>query len=203
VRDVSKKRNDWNAKNDGIARIASGRSEAEEKLLRAIHQTIAKITEDFGGRWHFNTSIAAIMIYVNLLGDYELPIENGFAGIRPLTGWVSPDVTAEAVRTLVLLLAPFAPFVAAELWEQIGETEPLLRQPWPVANAELAKESEIEIPVQINGKLVTVIKLPAGADEEAIKSAALADGKVAARIAGKTVVKTIVIKGRLVNLVVR
>jgi leucyl-tRNA synthetase len=100
-------------------------------------------------------------------------------------------------------LAPFAPFVAAELWEETGERESLLRQPWPKADAELAKESEIEIPVQINGKLVSVITLPAGADEEAMKAAALADEKVAGRIAGKTVVKTIVVKGKLVNLVVK
>jgi leucyl-tRNA synthetase len=107
------------------------------------------------------------------------------------------------LRTLVLLLAPFAPFVAAELWQEIGETEPLLRQRWPVADAELAKESEIEVPVQVNGKLVNVVKLAAGADEEEIKTAALADEKVAARIAGKTVMKTIVVKGKLVNLVVK
>jgi leucyl-tRNA synthetase len=72
-----------------------------------------------------------------------------------------------------------------------------------VADAELAKESEIEVPVQANGKLVTVIKLAADADEEAIKAAALADEKVAARVAGKTIVKTIVVKGKLVNLVVK
>jgi leucyl-tRNA synthetase len=110
---------------------------------------------------------------------------------------------AEVLRTLVLLLAPFAPFVAAELWEQMGEREPLLRQTWPVADAELARESEIEVPVQVNGKLVNVVKLAAGADEDAMKAAALADEKVAARIAGKTIVKTIVVKGKLVNLVVR
>ena len=93
--------------------------------------------------------------------------------------------------------------LGTELWEEIGERDSLLRQPWPKADAELAKESEIEVPVQVNGKLVSVVKLPAGADEEAIKAAALADEKVAARIAGKTVAKTIVVKGKLVNLVVK
>jgi leucyl-tRNA synthetase len=163
-------------------------------LLRTLHQTIAKITEDFSGRWHFNTCIAAIMILVNEMTAAEVKMDAGEI----------PAVTiAEVLRTLVLLLAPFAPFVAAELWEATGETTPLLRQPWPVANAELAKESEIEVPVQVNGKLVNVVKLAAEADEEEIKAAALADEKVAARIAGKTVVKTIVVKGKLVNLVVR
>jgi leucyl-tRNA synthetase len=119
------------------------------------------------------------------------------------SGEISQATIAEVVRTLVLLLAPFAPFVASELWEEIGEREALLRQPWPRADAELARETEIEIPVQVNGKLVTVIKLPAGADEDTIKTAALADEKVAARTTGKTVVKTIVVKGKLVNLVVK
>ena len=163
-------------------------------LLRTLHQTIAKITEDFSGRWHFNTCIAAIMILVNEMTAAEAKMDSGE---------ISTATIAEVIRTLVLLLAPFAPFVAAELWEEIGERESLLRQPWPKADAELARESEIEIPVQINGKLVSVVKLAAGADEEAMKAAALADEKVAGRIAGKTVVKTIVVKGKLVNLVVK
>jgi leucyl-tRNA synthetase len=163
-------------------------------LLRTLHQTIAKITEDFSGRWHFNTCIAAIMILVNEMTAAEAKMDSGE---------ISPATVAEVIPTLVLLLAPFAPFVAAELWEEIGERESLLRQPWPKADAELAKESEIEVPVQVNGKLVNVVKLAAGADEEAIKSAALADEKVAARIMGKTVAKTIVVKGKLVNLVVK
>jgi leucyl-tRNA synthetase len=163
-------------------------------LVRTLHQTIAKITEDFSGRWHFNTCIAAIMILVNEMTAAEAKMDSGE---------ISAVTIAEVVRTLVLLLAPFAPFVSAELWEEIGERDSLLRQAWPKADAELARESEIEVPVQVNGKLVNVVKLAAGADEEAIKAAALADEKVAARIAGKMVVKTIVVKGKLVNLVVK
>ena len=101
------------------------------------------------------------------------------------------------------MLAPFAPFLAAELWTLLGNDSAILRQPWPVADAELAKESEIEIPVQVNGKLVTVVKVAADADEEALKFAANADEKVVVRVEGKTVVKTIVVKGKLVNLVVK
>ena len=180
---------------DEIAPAAvAAQTPAGQALLRTLHQTVAKITEDFSGRWHFNTCIAAIMILVNELQSAEAAMD---------AGDVSPATVAELFPALVLLLAPFAPFVSAELWEQLGGTGVLFRQPWPTANAELAKESEIEVPVQVNGKLVTVVKVPADSDEEALKAAALADEKVAARIAGKTLVKTIVVKGKLVNLVVK
>jgi leucyl-tRNA synthetase len=110
---------------------------------------------------------------------------------------------AEVFRNLTLLLAPFAPFLAAELWEQMGGEGAVFRVAWPVADAELAHEAEVEIPVQINGKLVTVIRVPAGSDEAAIQAAALADAKLAARLEGKTVVKVIVVPGKLVNVVVK
>ena len=177
--------------------------DVDEKLLRSMHQTIAKITEDFDGRWHFNTSIAAIMIYVNLLNSYELQMDNGFAEIRPQMGWVSPEVTEDVFRTLTLLLAPFAPFLAAELWEQLGGEGAVFRTAWPVADPELAREAEIEIPVQVNGKLVHVVTVPAGSDEATIQAAAQADAKVTARMAGKNVVKVIVVPGKLVNIVVK
>jgi leucyl-tRNA synthetase len=176
------------------AKAFAAQTPAGAALLRTLHQTIAKITEDFSGRWHFNTCIAAIMILVNEMTAAEAKMDSGE---------ISTATIAEVVRTLLLMLAPFAPFMAAELWEEIGERESLLRQPWPKASAELARESEIEIPVQVNGKLVNVVTVAADADEETMKAAALADEKVAARIAGKTVVKTIVVKGKLVNLVVK
>jgi len=183
------------AHGDEIASIAfAGQTPAGAKLIRTLHQTIAKITEDFSGRWHFNTCIAAIMILVNEIQANEAAMD---------TGEISPATIAEVFKTLVLLLEPFAPFVAAELWEQMGETGVLFRQPWPVADAELARESEIEIPVQVNGKLVVVVKVAADSDEDAMKSAAMAEEKVVARIEGKTVVKTIVVKGKMVNLVVK
>jgi len=180
---------------DEIAPVEfAGQTPAGEALLRLLHQTIAKITEDFSGRWHFNTCIAAIMILVNEIGAREAAIDAGEISIGTVT---------EVFRTLVLLLAPFAPFVAAELWEQMGYEGVLFRQPWPAVNEELARENEIEIPVQINGKLANVVKVAADADEETLKAAAMSDEKVAARLAGKTVVKTIVVKGKLVNLVVK
>jgi leucyl-tRNA synthetase len=89
------------------------------------------------------------------------------------------------------------------MWEQIGGEGVVFRMAWPVANAELAQEDEIEIPVQVNGKLVSVVKVPAGSDEATVKAAALADEKVKTRIEGKAVVKVIVVPGKLVNLVVK
>jgi leucyl-tRNA synthetase len=118
-------------------------------------------------------------------------------------GEVPPAVIAEVFRGLVLLLAPFAPFIAAEMWEQIGGEGAVFRSPWPVANPDLAREDEIEIPVQMNGKLVTVVKVPAGSDEAKVNAVALADDKVKGRIEGKKVVKVIVVPGKLLNLVVK
>jgi leucyl-tRNA synthetase len=169
-------------------------SDISLKLLRKLHQTIAKITQDFEGRWHFNTCVAAVMELVN---------EVQAADAQLISGEVSPPVIRELLRTLVLLLAPFAPFLAAELWETLGEEGTVLRVPWPVSNPALAKDDEIEIPIQINGKLVTLIRVAVDATAAAIEAAALADEKVKSRIAGKTVVKVIVVPGKAVNLVVK
>ncbi len=167
---------------------------AAQALLRKLHQTIAKITLDFSGRWHFNTCIAAIMELVNAIVAREAEMDSGE---------VPAAVAAEVFRNLTLMLAPFAPFLAAELWEAMGGEGPVFRVAWPAADAELARENEIEIPVQVNGKLVCVVKVPADSDEATIREAALAHEKVAARIAGKTVAKVIVVPGKLVNIVVR
>jgi len=167
---------------------------AGQTLLRKLHQTIAKITQDFSGRWHFNTSIASIMILVNEISAQEAAMD---------AGEVSPQTIKAVFEGLTLLLAPFAPFVAAELWENSGREGAIFRAAWPVADEELAREDEIEIPVQVNGKLVNVIKVPAGSDEETVKAAALEDEKVKGRMEGKTIVKVIVVPGKLVNLVVK
>ncbi len=164
------------------------------KLLRKLHQTVAKVTQDFEGRWHFNTCVAAIMELVN---------EMQAADAQLAAGEVPAPVVRELLRTLVLMLAPFAPFLAAELWEELGEDGAVLRAPWPKSDPGLAKEDEIEIPVQVNGKLVTVVRVAADADGKTIEAAALAEDKVKARIADKTVAKVIVVPGKLVNLVVK
>jgi len=164
------------------------------QLLRKLHQTIAKITLDFEGRWHFNTCIAAIMELVNELQAADAQLA---------AGDVPAPIMLELFRSLILLLAPFAPHLVCELWEALGEQGSVLRAPWPNSDPELAKEDELEIPVQINGKLVTVIKASVDAETKAIESAALADEKIQGRIAGKTVAKIIVVPRKLVNLVVR
>jgi leucyl-tRNA synthetase len=182
------------------ARVGTGASRegamsaSEQALLRRLHQTIAKITQDFDGRWHFNTSISSIMIFVNEVGAHEAAMD---------AGEVSPAVIAEVLRGLIQMLAPFAPFFAAEMWEVIGGEGVVFRTQWPVVDEELAREDEVEIPVQVNGKLVNVVKVPAGSDEAVVKTAALEDAKVVARVEGKSVVKVIVVPGKLVNFVVK
>jgi leucyl-tRNA synthetase len=178
-------------------------NEAERKLLHATHRTIGKITEDFQGRWHFNTSIAELMKFVNLLSFLERAITAGIYGGRSDIGEIAPEITKRVFRDLVLLLAPFAPYLAAELWEQIGGEGELLRARWPKFDEALAREDEVEIPVQINGKLCNVIRVPAGASEDVVRDAALADEKVQAKTAGKKIVKIILVPGKLVNLVVK
>ncbi|HUV68446.1 MAG TPA: leucine--tRNA ligase [Terracidiphilus sp.] len=164
------------------------------KLLRKLHQTIAKITQDFEGRWHFNTCVAAIMELVNDLQAADAQLT---------AGEVAAPAMSELLNSLVLLLAPFAPFLSAELWEELGGEGDVLRAPWPASDAALAKEDELELPVQINGKLVTLVRVAAGADRKTIEEAALGDEKVQSRIAGKTVEKVIVVPGRTCNLVVK
>jgi leucyl-tRNA synthetase len=173
---------------------APAASATTQALLRKLHQTIRKITEDFAGRWHFNTCIAAIMELVNALTAAEPQIG---------AGEVPDAAVAEILRNLTLLLAPFAPYLAFELWEHIGQTDNLLRAPWPKYDEALAQEEQIEIPVQINGKLRSVIQVDANATEEQIRDAALADEKIAAAIAGKEVVRLILVPRKLVNIVVK
>jgi len=165
------------------------------KVQRKLHQTIKRVSTDFQGRWHFNTSIAAIMEFVNELYAFEDRVSSP----------TQPDgaLIASAQRDLVLLLAPFAPYLAHELWEMLGEEGDLLRSAWPKYDPELAKEEEIEVPVQVNGKLRTVVVVPAGSVVDVIRETALADEKVKSAISGKQIVKIIAVPGKLVNIVVR
>ena len=167
---------------------------AATPLLRKLHQTIRKITQDFGGRWHFNTSIAAIMELVNEFTAADAVIANGT---------IPPATVARILDALVLMLAPFAPHLAAELWEQTGHQDAILRQPWPKYDEALAREDELEVPVQINGKLRGLVRVAVDATKEALEAAARADEKVQAALTGKTVVKVVVVPGKLINFVVR
>jgi leucyl-tRNA synthetase len=162
------------------------------QIQRKLHQTIKRVSDDFQGRWHFNTSIAAIMELVNDLYAAE-----------DKTGSIPAGLLAEVQRDLVLLLAPFAPYLANELWEMLGEHGSLLRAPWPKYDPALAKEDEIEIPVQVNGKLRGLIRVSAEALKDVIRDSALADEKIQSVIAGKEVKNIIIVPGRLVNIVVK
>ena len=162
--------------------------EADRKILRKLHQTIRKITEDFESRWHFNTSISSIMELVNDL----------YAEDPRLSG----ATVAEALEKLTLLLGPFAPYLAQEIWEELGHAGPVFRETWPTYDPELAKEDLAEIVVQVNGKLRSHIYLSFGTPEGVLKARALEDPKVRPFIDGKQIVKVIVVPDKLVNIVV-
>ena len=188
-----------NARPDNSSRSVHNGAElspAARQLQRKMHQTVKRVTDDFGGRWHFNTSIAAIMEFVNELYAFEDSVHRG--GPPAPTG-----LMAEVQRKLVLMLAPFAPYLAHELWEVLGEKSNLLREPWPKYDPELAKEEQVEIVLQINGKNRSRITVPADANEEHVRDLALADEKIKAIVEGKQVTKVIIVKGKLVNMVTR
>ena len=179
-------------------------SPAARTLRRKMHQTIKRISDDFAGRWHFNTSIAAVMEFVNELYAAEAldrstgPDRSAGAPAIPLS------MLVDIQRNLVLMLAPFAPYLAHELWTMLGEdASTLLRHPWPKYDPALIKEDEIEYVVQINGKIRGRLTVPADASEDQVKQLALNDEKVKTALEGKQIVKVIVVKGKLVNIVVR
>lgn len=164
-------------------------TDADKKALRKLHQTVRKVTSDFDSRWHFNTSIAAIMELVNELYAQE-------AGL-------SAGVIREILESLVLLLSPFAPFAAEELWRELGREGPVFRCAWPAFDQELAKEEGAEVVVQVNGKLRSKIMVAFGTAKDDLERMALGDEKVKAFLDGKQVVKVIVVPDKLVNLVVK
>jgi leucyl-tRNA synthetase len=188
-------------------------SPADRQIQRKLHQTIKRVSDDFQGRWHFNTCISAIMELVNALYAYEEASGQNSGKVRTPSAAnasddarrakSSPALLAEVQRDLVLLLAPFAPYLAHELWEMLGEKGSLLKAQWPEFDAALAKEDELEIPVQVNGKLRSRIVVEAEAPEEEVVGLALADEKVQAAISGKQIVKKIFVPGKLVNIVVK
>ncbi|MEK7407699.1 MAG: leucine--tRNA ligase [Acidobacteriota bacterium] len=168
---------------------AAGSPDADRKALRKLHQTVRKVTQDLETRWHFNTSIAAVMELMNELHALESEL--------------SGAVLAEASEKVVLLLGPFIPYLTEELWEELGRQGPVFRQPWPTYNPELAREEEAEIVIQVNGKLRGRFLAPFGASREELEQRALAHDKIRSFLAGKQVVKVIVVPDKLVNVVVR
>jgi len=153
----------------------------DEATLRLLHQTIKKVTSDIE-TFGFNTAISAMMIFVNHL-------------IK------QPTRPKSVVKKFVLILAPFAPHIAEELWEKLGHTNTLAYEPWPEYDKELVKEKEIELAVQVNGKIKGRIVVPADSTEEYIKTQALTSAPVRAALAGKKPEKIIVVKPRIVSIV--
>jgi leucyl-tRNA synthetase len=172
----------------------AGLSPEDRRLLRKAHQTLRHVTEDMEGRWHYNTDIAMAMELVNELTEMEGAFE---------AGRIQPAVFRHSIEYLVVVLSLFAPHLADELWEALGHGEPLLRTPWPAYDAESAAEEELEIPVQVNGKLRGRIRVAVGATEEEIRTRAQAEEKVAAHLNGRQIVKLIVVPQKLVNIVVK
>jgi leucyl-tRNA synthetase len=190
---------------DWRAPLPAQLNDQARRVQRKLHQTIKRVSDDFEGRWHFNTCVAAVMELLNDAGRWMIASKDDTSPTGEFVkGYDVPtSLLAEVQRSLVLLLAPFAPYMAHELWEMLGETGSLLRAPWPKYDAELAKEEELEIPVQINGKLRSRIVVPADSAEQFVFERALADEKVQAAIAGKQIVKKLYVPGRLVNIVVK
>ncbi|MBN2136956.1 MAG: leucine--tRNA ligase [Sedimentisphaerales bacterium] len=156
--------------------------QADEPTLRLLNQTVKKVGDDIE-TFGFNTAISAMMILTNHLSRLD---------VKPKS----------VIEKLVLILAPLAPHIAEELWQRLGHDDTLAYEPWPAYDEQLIKEKEIELAVQVNGKIKDRIVVSADADEQQIKAEALANEKVAAAIAGKEPRKVIVIKSRLVNIVV-
>jgi leucyl-tRNA synthetase len=158
-------------------------TEPDGEQQRMLHRTIMEVTHDVE-RMEFNTAIARMMEFVNFFTKQP---------VRPKS----------AMQRFVLLLSPFAPHVAEELWRVLGHDQTLAYEPWPEYDERLTKEDTIEVPVQIRGKLRSRIRVPAGASKEDLEAAAKADDRIAQLLAGKKIVKTIVVPGRMVNFVVK
>jgi leucyl-tRNA synthetase len=163
-------------------------------LRRLTHRTIVRVTEDVERRQHFNTAVAAIMELVNGFADLVQDEPPANAALR--------FAVREAVLTTLVLLAPFVPHVASEIWEAIGGTPDLDQVRWPAAEKEALVEEEIEIVVQVNGKVRGRLTVAPDASEQELIERALAEERVRAQLAGKPVRKTLVVPGRLVNIVV-
>jgi len=166
-------------------------NEKEKALLRKAHQTLSRVTSDFETRWHFNSAIALIM---------ELTKE--IYAAEPLENSVRPEIRREVLELLTLMLAPMTPHLSEELWEMLGHTQGLWNASWPAFNEEFAREDEIEIPVQVNGKVRSRLKIAAGASEAAVVGFAKQDSAVSAHLNGKRLMKVIYVPDKLLNLVV-
>jgi leucyl-tRNA synthetase len=167
-------------------------SEKERNLVRTVFQTLRRVTQDFDTRWHFNSAIALIMEMTNEIYAQE-PLEEG----------IRPEVRKEVLKMLTLMLAPMTPHLAEELWEKLGYSNGLWKVPWPVGEFdELARDEEVEIVVQVSGRVRGKVKVAAGTGEEEIVRKAQVEPGIEHHLAGKRIVKRIFVPDRLLNLVV-
>jgi leucyl-tRNA synthetase len=163
-------------------------TEKEKGLLRKTHQTLRRVTQDFETRWHFNSAIAQIMELTNAVYAAE-------DGVRP-------EVRREVLEILTLMLAPMTPHLAEELWEILGHTGGLWTVGWPAYNAELAKEEEVEVVVQVSGRVRGKLKVATGKSEGELVKLGESDPGVAAYLKGKKIVKVVYVQDKLLNIVV-
>ena len=170
---------------------AASATEKEKRLLRKAHQTLQRVTSDFETRWHFNSAIALIMELTNEIYACE-PLEQG----------TRPEIRKEVLELLTLMLAPMTPHIAEEMWEMLGHPNGLWTATWPAPNAELAKADEVEVPVQVNGKLRGKLKVAAGAKQDDLVALAKAEPAIAQHLEGKRIVKVVYVPDKLLNLVV-
>ena len=174
---------------------STGMSEKERDLIRITYQTMQRVTQDFEKRWHFNSAIAQIMELTNEIYLAE-PLENG----------VRPEIRKEVLQILTLLLAPMTPHIAEEMWEMLGNTDGLWKASWPDLGDQqlvLSQDVQVEIPVQVNGRVRGTLRVPPGTTEAEIVLKAHADPGVARHLEGKRIVKVIYVPDKLLNLVVK
>jgi len=161
------------------------------RLRRRVHQTIQRVTVDIDRRLHLNTPVAALMELLNEAQDF----------VREITDGDLPFLK-EAGLTMALLLQPFAPHISEEIWETLGGQGTAVRQEWPTAAARWLEADEVEIPVQVNGRLRGRLLIPPALSEAEVVSRAREDVNVASHLVGRTIRKTIYLPGRLLNIVV-
>ncbi|MBI1893786.1 MAG: leucine--tRNA ligase [Candidatus Rokubacteria bacterium] len=171
-------------------------SAAGRAFRRIIHETVQRVTDDIEDSFHFNTAISAVMELVNALHDFD-------AASQDIRGGERRALLKEAVETLLILLAPFAPHMAQELGEQIGRSGELFHHPWPIPDPRALTREELLIVVQVDGRVRSRLSVEIGAGEETVKAKALADARIQSWLQSRTVERVVVVPGRLVNIVTR
>jgi leucyl-tRNA synthetase len=182
-------------------------SDAERALRRKTHETIRRVTTDIEERMHLNTAVSSLMELVNEIYSFSEGTAHGVPtrGEPPAGRVERPQTLAalrEAIDALVVMISPFAPHTAEELWQMLGHVDGLAAAKWPSFDAEVAKAAEVVVPVQINGKVRARVTAPADASEDRLRELALADSVVKTHTSGKTIRKVVVGKGPLVSVVV-